>query len=78
MLAIVDELDRKIQVRLAQLLLNGLQIVAGLRGNSQFVALNLHLDTLGAVVADHLAEFLGLFLSDPGLESRRNLALLPR
>ena len=45
MLAIVDELDRKIQVRLAQLLLNGLQIVAGLRGNSQFVALNLHLDT---------------------------------
>src|SRR5688572_25231535 len=53
-----------------------LEVVALLRGDPDLLALDLDLDALGALVADQLADLLGLLLRDALLEGDADLGLL--
>src|SRR5690242_18298466 len=63
-LPIVDELQRHVQVGVAQQRLHGLQIVTLLAADADLVALDLGLDVLGALVADELGDLLGVLAAD--------------
>src|SRR5690606_16134314 len=53
-----------------------LQIVTALGLDPQLVALDLRLDRLGALVADELADLLGVLLRDALFQRRRDAVLL--
>src|SRR6476469_8081465 len=79
--AVVGELHRELVVLAAHQLLHGLQVVALLAADAELVALHLHLDALGAFVADQLADLLGVLGADALLERDADLGLaagLPR
>ena len=54
---------------------DGLEVVALLAGDAELVALHLDLDLLGALVADQLADLLGLLLRDALLQRDADLGL---
>src|SRR4029453_4325965 len=85
--AVVRELQRYAEVFLLEQGDHGLQIVPLLAGDPQLVALDLRLNALGALVADLLADRLGLVRLDalddlavdlPGLAGLAGLAGLQR
>src|SRR6478672_5734104 len=59
-LAIVDELQRDVEVRLLQHGDDGLKIVALLGADADLFALDLSLDALGTLIADQLGDLLGV------------------
>src|SRR3954464_2519186 len=76
--ALVGEVERDVEVGLAQHPLDGLEVVARLARDAQLVALNLALDALGALVADQLVDLLRVLLGDALLEGRVEVVLLAR
>src|SRR4051794_35810847 len=77
-LAVVDELDGEVVVRLADEALDLLQVVAALAGDAQLIALNLRLDGLGSLIPDELGDLLGVLLADPVGDGHRDLGELAR
>jgi hypothetical protein len=71
--AVVDELQRYVEVGLLQHGDDGLKVVALLRGHADLVALNLSLDALGSLVADELGDFLGVLAADALLDRAAHL-----
>src|ERR1700728_429337 len=63
-LAVVDELQRHLEVGLFQHRDDGLQVVALLAGDADLVALDLGLDGLGTLVANELGDLLGILAVD--------------
>ena len=61
-LPVVDELDGEVVVGLADQRLDRLQVVSGLRRNSQLIALDLGLDSLRPLVANQFRDLLGVLL----------------
>src|SRR4051812_24654197 len=78
MSSVVGELHGEVVVLAAHERLDGLEVVALLARHPQLVALDLGLDTLGALVADQLGDLLGVLGGDPLLERDRDLRLLAR
>src|SRR3954453_6980304 len=76
--ALVGEVQRDVEVGLAQHPLDGLEIVTALARDTQLVALDLALDALGPLVADQLGDLLGVLLGDALLEGRVEVVLLAR
>src|SRR3954467_13328763 len=74
--AVVDELDRDVQVRLLEQRLHGLQVVAALAGHPQLLAGDLALHRLGALLADDLRDLLGVLLVEALLQGRLDPVLL--
>src|ERR1700727_1688622 len=75
-LAVVDELQRDGEVGLLEQRDDGLQVVTLFTGDADFLALNLGLDGLGALVADELGDLLGVFAADALLEGAGDLVSL--
>src|SRR5579884_2230481 len=63
-LAVVDELQRDVQVSLLEHGDDGLQVVLLFAGDAHLVALDLGLDVLGSLVADQLGDLLGVLTGD--------------
>src|ERR1700734_2978323 len=63
-LAVVDELQRDVDVGLLEHRNDLLQIVALFAGDADFFALDLGFDRLGALVADQLGDLLRVFAAD--------------
>src|SRR6476469_4600222 len=76
--AVVGELHRELVVLALHQLLHGLQVVALLAADPELVALHLHLDALGSLVADQLADLLRVLGADPLLEGDADLGLATR
>src|SRR6478735_9129976 len=76
--ALVAEVQRDVEVGLAQHPLDGLEVVARLARHAQLVALDLALDALGPLVADQLVDLLRVLLRDALLEGRVEVVLLAR
>ena len=74
--AVVGELQGEVEVLAFEQADHRLQVVAALRGNTQFLALNLRLDTLRSLVPDDLRDLLGVLLGDALLEGNRDAVLL--
>src|SRR5699024_2136305 len=64
-LAVVDELDRDIQIGALDQGDHGLQVVALLTRDAQLIALDLGLDALGPLIADQLRDLLRVLGRDP-------------
>src|SRR6202161_1897795 len=86
-LAIVDELQRDVEVGLLEHRDDLLQVVALFAGDAHLVALYLGFDGLGAVVANQLGDLLGVLAADAlfqgagdlvGLAGRLRLASVER
>src|SRR5258705_11610635 len=71
--AVVDELQRYVEVGLLQKGYDGLKVVALLGGNPDLVALDLGLDALGSLVADELGDLLGVLAGDALLDGAVDL-----
>src|ERR671910_1886058 len=71
--AVVDELEREVEVLLLEQGDDGLQVVLLLRRDTYLLALNLGLHTLGALVPDGLGDLLRLVLGEPVLERGTDL-----
>lgn len=67
-LAVVDELEVNLKVSGLEHGDNVLQVIAGLGRNAQFITLDGRLHALGALLANHLGDFLGLVLRDAFLD----------
>ncbi|MTB88222.1 hypothetical protein GGQ26_07650 [Aeromicrobium sp. zg-629] len=76
--AVVGELHREVEVGALHQRDDLLQVVTGLARDAQLVALDLHLDALGALVADQLADLLGLLGTDALAEGAVDLDVLAR
>src|SRR5690606_8253305 len=74
--AVVRELDGEVEVGALHQCDDGLQVVARLARHAQLVALDLHLDALGALIADELAQLLGLLGADALPEGAVDLDVL--
>jgi heat shock protein HtpX len=74
--AVVDELHGEVEVLAFEQADDRLQVVAALRGNAQFLTLDLCLDALRPLVPDDLGDLLGVLLGDALLEGNRDAVLL--
>src|SRR5258707_8972782 len=74
--AVVDELQRYVEVGLLQKGYDGLKVVALLGGNTDLVALDLGFDALGSLVADELGDLLGVLTGDALLDGAADLVRL--
>src|SRR6478735_4212597 len=74
--ALVGEVQRDVEVGLAEHPLDGLEVVARLARDAQLVALDLALDALGPLVTDQLVDLLRVLLGDALLEGRVEVVLL--
>src|SRR5215510_5579723 len=74
-LPIVDELHREVEILALDQCDDLLQVVLLLRRDAELVALDLDLDALGSLVADQLADLLGLVLGDALLDAGGDLDL---
>src|SRR5271156_6235747 len=72
-LAVVDELQRDLEVGLLEHRDDFLQVVALFAGDADLVALDLGFDRLGALVADQLGDLLGVFAADALFQSASDL-----
>jgi len=75
-LAVVDELDREVQVGVLHHGDDLLEVVAARAADPEFIALDLRLDLLGALIADQLGQLLGLILGDALLQLAGDLVHL--
>src|SRR5687768_12259505 len=76
--AAVGELDGEVEVGALDEGDDGLEVVALLARDAELVALDLHLDALGAVVTDELGHLLGLLGADALAERAVELHLFAR
>src|SRR5882757_5195389 len=76
--SVVDELQRYVEVGLLQQGDHGLKVVALLGRDPDLVALNLGLHALGALVANHLGDLLGVLAGDALFDGAADLVGLAR
>ena len=75
-LAVVDELQVNLKVGGLEHCNDFLQVIAGLGGDAQLIALDVRLHALGALFADHLGDLLCLILRDAFLDGALDAGFL--
>ena len=75
-LAVVDELQVNLKVGGLEHCNDFLQVIAGLGGDAQLIALDVRLHALGALFADHLGDLLRLILGDAFLDGALDAGFL--